>query len=40
MVTAALVHEDKLAHAIWTVAFAFLFVVADHHLRHHSLERE
>ena len=41
MVPAALVRGDVLVHAICTVAFVFLLVVADHHhLRHHSWELE
>ena len=39
MVPVALVREDVLAHAIWTVPVVFLPVVPDH-LRHHSLELE
>ena len=34
-----LVHEGKLAHAIWTVHVVSLLVVADHR-RHHLLELE
>ena len=37
MVPVALVREDVLDHAIWTVAVVSHPEVADHH-RHHSLE--
>ena len=41
MVPAELVRQDLLAHAIQTVVFASLRVVADHnHLCHHSLVLE
>ena len=39
MVRVALVREDVLHHAIWTVAVVSNPVVADHH-RHHSWELE
>ena len=38
-VPVALVREDVLAHATWTVPVASYLVVADHH-RHHSLHLE
>ena len=39
MVHVALVREDILSHAIWTIPVVSRPVVADHH-RHHSLESE
>ena len=39
MVPVALLREDVLAHAIWTVPVASSLAVADHR-RHHSFELE